>query len=72
LSCYVSSLQVETKLLIDHDTKDKDITTQDINGWHILFYITKDYNLIWSVVTDIGNKRKQAGSKVPVLTKSSK
>jgi hypothetical protein len=62
------------KLLIDHATtdKDKDKTTQDINGRHILFYIRKDYNLIWSVVTDIGSKHKQAaGSKIPVFTKSS-
>jgi hypothetical protein len=28
-----------------------------------LFYIRKDYNLIWSVVTDIGNKCKQAGRR---------
>jgi hypothetical protein len=56
LSCYVLPLQSETKLLIDHATRDKDNATEDINGSHILFYITKDYNLIWSVVTDIGDK----------------
>jgi hypothetical protein len=28
---------------------------------HVLFYIRKDYNLMWSVVTDIGKKHKQAG-----------
>jgi hypothetical protein len=71
LSCYVSLLQGETKLLIDHATTDKDNTTQDINRSHILFYIRKDYNLIWSVVTDIGNKHKQPASKVPVFAKSS-
>ena len=65
LICQLVSLllQVETKLLllIDHATTDKDNTTQDINGRHVLFYIRKDYNLMWSVVTDIGEKRKQAG-----------
>jgi hypothetical protein len=40
--------------MIDHATTDKDNTTQDINRSHILFYIRKDFNLIWSVVTDIG------------------
>jgi hypothetical protein len=44
-------------------TTDKDKTTQDINGRHILFYIRKYYGLMWSVVTDIGDKCKQAGSK---------
>jgi hypothetical protein len=59
-------------LLIDHATTDKDNTTQDINGRHVLFYIRKDYNLMWSVVTDIGKKRKQeAGSKVSVFKSSS-
>jgi hypothetical protein len=70
LSCYVLQLQGEMKLLIDHATTDKDNTTQDINGRFILFYIRKDYNLMWSVVTDIGNKHKQVGSKVPVFKKS--
>jgi hypothetical protein len=31
-----------------------------IKDRHLLFYIRKDYNLMWSVVTDIGEKRKQA------------
>jgi hypothetical protein len=31
-----------------------------IKDRHVLFYIRKDYNLMWSVVTDIGEKRKQA------------
>ncbi len=61
----------ETKLLIDHATTDKDNTTQDTNRRYILFYIRKDCNLMWSIVTDIGNKCKQAGSNVPVFTKSS-
>jgi hypothetical protein len=28
-----------------------------------VFYIRKDYNLIWSVVTDIGDKRTQVSKK---------
>ncbi len=65
LSYHVSSLQVELKPLlpIDHATTDKDNTTQDINQWHVLSYIRKDYNLMWSAVTDIGKKHKQAARR---------
>jgi hypothetical protein len=31
-----------------------------IEDRHVLLYIRKDYNLMWSVVTDIGKKHKQA------------